>query len=104
MALPGGTFDVREYNYRIPSQNLGMGLCRILILLDGDPTILLPGVFTMGCGSLRMPSLRTRNRPLTKPWEWNAPGTLCLCLRRKCFPGLSLRNIPEGYHKCQHDP
>ena len=48
MALPGGAFEVREYNYRIPCQNLGMGLCRIRILFDCNLAFLEPDVFSYG--------------------------------------------------------
>ena len=40
--------------------------------------------------------LKRRNRPLTKPWERNPPGMFCRYRRRKCFPALRLRNVPEG--------
>jgi hypothetical protein len=52
MALSGGAFEFREYNYRIPCQILGMGLCRIRIVFDCNPAFLEPDAFTMGCGSL----------------------------------------------------
>ena len=48
MALPGGALEGREYNYRIPRQNLGMGLCRIRILFDYNPAFLEPYVFSYG--------------------------------------------------------
>jgi hypothetical protein len=63
MALPGRSFEVREYNYRIPCQNLGMGLCLIRILSDCNLAFLEPDVFSYG---MRKPLNAILNRMLKK--------------------------------------
>jgi hypothetical protein len=61
MALPGGAFDVHEYNYCIPCQNFGMRLCRICVLFDCNLAFLDPDVFSYG---MRKPLNATPNRML----------------------------------------